>query len=99
MAIAEPPEELEVRAALREERRALAESLDALRSELGEATDVRTQVEQRLVPVLPLALAAAFAAGFVLGGGIGAAVRLALRISREGRVKAKAGPLALVVRR
>jgi hypothetical protein len=99
MGIAEPPEELEVRAALREERQRLVESLDELRGEIDEVTDVRAQLEERIVPVLPVALLAAFAVGFVLAGGIGATVRLVLRVSREGRVKARAGPLALVVRR
>jgi hypothetical protein len=98
MAIAEQPEDLEVRAELREERRRLAESLDELRSGIDDVTDLRSQLEGRIAPVLPLALLATFAAGFVLAGGIGATVRLALRISREGRVVAKLGRFALVDR-
>jgi hypothetical protein len=98
MAIAEQPEDLEVRAEIREERRRLAESLDELRSGIDDVTDLRSQLEGRIAPVLPLALLATFAAGFVLAGGIGATVRLALRISREGRVVAKLGRFALVDR-
>jgi hypothetical protein len=99
MAIAEQPDDVEVRAELREERRQLAESLDDLRSGIDDATDLRSQLEGRIAPILPLALLATFAAGFVLAGGIGATVRLVLRMSREGRVVAKVGRFALVDRR
>jgi len=72
-------EESEVREQIRKERTALADSLDELRGELGEATDVGA----RLGGVLPLAIAGATGAGFVLGGGIGATVRYFMRRSRE----------------
>ena len=72
-------EEMEVREQIRKERTALADSLDELRGELGEATDVAA----RLGGVLPLAAAGAAGAGFVLGGGIGATVRYFMRRSRE----------------
>ena len=72
-------EELEVREAIRRERRLLAESVDELRDELGEATDVAS----KLGGVLPLAVTGALGAGFVFGGGIGATVRYFMRRSRE----------------
>ena len=72
-------EELQVREQIRRERRLLVESLDELRGELGEATDVAS----KLNGALPLAAAGALGAGFVLGGGIGATVRYFMRRSRE----------------
>ena len=72
-------EEMEVREQIRKERTALADSLDELRGELGEATDVAA----KLGGVLPMAAAGAAGAGFVLGGGIGATVRYFMRRSRE----------------
>lgn len=72
-------EELEVREQIRKERTALADSLDELRGELGEATDVAA----KLGGVLPMAVAGAAGAGFVLAGGIGATVRYFMRRSRE----------------
>lgn len=95
MAVTEPRSEQEVRAAIREERQRLASSLDELRSELSEATNL----EAKLGAILPVVLAGALGTGFVLGGGIGATVRLFLRRSREGKVTAKAGRFALVDRR
>lgn len=72
-------EEIEVREQIRKERTALTSSLDELRGELGEATDVAG----KLGGVLPLVAAGAAGAGFVLGGGIGATVRYFMRRSRE----------------
>ncbi|HET7572949.1 MAG TPA: hypothetical protein VFJ77_09830 [Gaiellaceae bacterium] len=92
MAVTEPKSETEVRAAIREKRQQLAGSLEELRSELSEATDL----DAKLSGVLPVAVAGALGAGFVLGDGIGATVRLLLRRSREGTVKARAGRFALV---
>jgi hypothetical protein len=94
MAVTEPRGESDVRQAIRQERHLLADSLDELRGELHEATDLGA----KLGGVLPLAVVAAIAAGFVLGGGIGATVRLLLRRSREGAVKAQAGRFAIVDR-
>jgi hypothetical protein len=94
MATTEPRSEQEIRGAIREERRQLADSLDELRSELGEATDL----DGKLTAVLPAALAGALLLGFLRGGGIGATVRLFMRKSREGNVKATAGRFAVVER-
>ena len=79
MAVTEPRGETEIRGAIRLEREQLAESVETLRSELGEATNIGEKLGRNL----PLILGAALAAGFVLGGGIGATVRYFLRRSRE----------------
>ena len=72
-------EELQVREQIRRERRLLAESIEELRGELGEATDVAA----RLGGILPFAVAGALGAGFFFGGGVGATVRYFMRRSRE----------------
>jgi hypothetical protein len=64
-----------------DERAELVRSVDRLRAEVAEATDVGGLVQARL----PLFVLAAFAAGFVLGGGIGASMRYAARRGRERR--------------
>ncbi len=79
MAVTEPRSEEEVRAAIREERQQLAESVEELRGELGEATNIRARLGANLL----LVAGAALVAGFVLGGGVGATVRYVLRRSRE----------------
>jgi hypothetical protein len=79
MAVTEPRSEDEVRAAIRAEREQLAESVEELRSELGQATDIGAKLGRNLL----LVAGAALAAGFVLGGGIGATVRYFLRRSRD----------------
>lgn len=81
MAATEPHAEGEIRAAIRQERQRLVESVEELRSDLGEATDLGARLGRNLILVAGVALAA----GFVLGGGIGAAVRYFLRRSRETR--------------
>jgi hypothetical protein len=80
-----------IRRELQVEREALARAVETLR----ESTDVMAPVRARL----PLALAGAFAVGFVASGGLGATVRLLFRRRREGRTKARVGPLSLVDRR
>ena len=95
MAATEPRTETEVRAAIRDERQELAQSLHELRTELHEAT----ALDAKLSGVLPMAVAGALGAGFFLGGGIGATVRLFLRRSREGNVKARAGRFEVVEKR
>lgn len=72
-------EELEVREQIRTERRRLTDSLDELRGELGEATDLAGKLDG----LLPMVIAGAAGTGFVLGGGIGATVRYFMRRSRE----------------
>jgi hypothetical protein len=96
MAATEHPSEQEVLSRIREERQQLASSLEELRSELNEATNL----DAKLNGVLPMAVAGALGAGFFLGGGIGATVRLFLRKSRERdrAVRARAGRFAVVER-
>jgi hypothetical protein len=84
----------EVRAELEDERRQLAESVEALREELGQAADVAGKLRSKL----PLVAAGALGVGFVAAGGIGATMRLLMRRSREGETKAKLGRFALVDR-
>lgn len=80
----------ELRRALQAEREQLARAVESLRG----STDLMAPVRAKL----PIVLVAAFGAGFVLSGGIGATMRLLFRRRREGRTKARLGPLALVDR-
>jgi hypothetical protein len=80
-----------LRAELQAEREALAASVDALRGSADPVAPLRGR--------LPLVLAVAFGAGFLLSGGAGATARLVFRRRREGRMKARLGPLELVKRR
>ena len=66
---------------LGEEREKLAEAVETLRSELGEATDVGGKLRANL----PVAAACALGLGFVVAGGIGATARLLLRRGASGR--------------
>ena len=92
MAVEKSDERL--REELAAERAALADAVDDLRTELGEATNVGAKLQSKL----PLAAVGAFGLGFVKAGGIGATMRLLMRRSREGDVKAKAGRFRLVDR-
>jgi hypothetical protein len=80
----------DVRREIESERNQLADAVDGLRDEIGEAASLRGK--------LPIVAAGALGAGFVLAGGIGATMRLLMRRSREGRTKAKFGPFAFVDR-
>ena len=66
----------QVKAEIEAERDRLAGAVDDLRSEMD--------VNAKLRPKLPLAVAAALSAGFVISGGVGATMRLLARKSREG---------------
>jgi hypothetical protein len=85
----------ELRHQIESERNALANSVDSLRSEISEATNISGKLRAKL----PAAAGGALAAGFVLAGGIGATVRFIFRKGREGETKAKAGRFRLVDRR
>ena len=76
------------------ERAQLAEAVEELREEVGEATNVSAKLRSKL----PVLTAGAMAGGFVLAGGIGATMRLLARRSREGERKAKLGRFSLVDR-
>lgn len=68
-----------IRRQIEHERNELARSVDQLRANVKEATDVRSKVAAHL----PVVAAGALAAGFVLAGGIGATVRLLFRRGPE----------------
>ncbi len=69
----------QVKREIEAEREQLAQAVDALRSGLGEATDIGAKLRGRL----PLAAAGALGAGFFLAGGIGATMRYFARRGRE----------------
>jgi hypothetical protein len=88
-------DEQEIRRELRVERDRLADAVDELRTEIGEAADVGGKLRSKL----PLAAAGAFALGFAKAGGIGATARLLMRRGREGDEKASVGRFRLIDRR
>src|SRR5437764_118940 len=67
----EPRTEAQVRSEIEAHRNELASSVEALRGEIEEATDIAGKLSARL----PLVTAGALGAGFVLAGGIGATSR------------------------
>jgi hypothetical protein len=89
------PSTTELRGRIERERNALASSVDSLRDEIKEATNVSAKLRAKL----PAAAGGALAAGFLLGGGVGATVRLVFRRGREGETRARAGRFRLVDRR
>lgn len=82
----------DVRRDIHAERDRLAQAVETLRADLGEATDVAGKLRARL----PAVAAGALGLGFVAAGGIGATMRLLMRRSREGTTKARVGRFALV---
>ena len=84
----------QVRRDIEVERERLASAVDALKTGIGDATDIAGKLQARL----PAAAAAAFGAGFVLWGGIGATMRLLARRSRSGDTAAKLGRFTIVDR-
>jgi hypothetical protein len=84
----------EIRTEIETERLALADSVNSLRSEISEATNISGKLRANL----PAAAGGALAVGFVLAGGIGATVRFVFRKGREGETKARAGRFRLVER-
>lgn len=87
-------EERRLRREVTAEREQLADAVDELRAELGEATNVGGKLRSNL----PGAAVAALGAGFVVAGGIGATMRLVMRRGREGTQKAKVGRFSLLAR-
>jgi hypothetical protein len=88
-------EEERLRKQLGSEREQLADAVETLRSELGEAADISGKLQSKL----PAVAAGALGLGFVAAGGLGATARLLFRRGREGDEKAKAGRFSLVRRR
>jgi hypothetical protein len=84
----------QIRREIETEREQLADAVETLRSELGEATDVGAKLRAHL----PIAAAGALGAGFFLGGGVGATMRLIARKGREGDTVVKSGRFRLVRR-
>jgi hypothetical protein len=76
------------------EREELARAVEALREDLGEATDITGKLRSRL----PLVAGGALGLGFVAAGGIGATMRLLFRRGREADEKARVGRFSLVDR-
>lgn len=84
----------QVRRDIEAHRDELAGAVDALKRDLGRATDVAGKLRANL----PAVAGAAVGAGFLLAGGIGATMRLLARRGREGREKARVGRFSLVDR-
>jgi hypothetical protein len=84
----------EIRRELESEREQLAQSVDTLRGQVNELTDVSSKLEKNL----PAFAAGALGLGFVLAGGIGATMRLLVRRGREGDEKARFGRFSLIDR-
>lgn len=87
-------DEERIRRELSTERAQLADAVETLRSELGEAADIGGKLRSKL----PAVAAGALGLGFVAAGGIGATARLLFRRGREGGATAKAGRFSLVRR-
>jgi uncharacterized membrane protein len=86
------PEQL--RREIEAEREQLAQAVDNLRDEIGEATNVSAKLRGKL----PIVAGAALGAGFFIAGGVGATMRLLARRGREGREKARFGRFSFVDR-
>jgi len=84
----------QVRREIETERDQLAASVDHLRAEVAEATDVGAKIRSKL----PVVAAGAVGAGFFIAGGVGATMRLLARRGREGRTKARFGRFSFVDR-
>jgi hypothetical protein len=84
----------QVRREIEAERDQLASSVDVLRSEIDDATNIGAKLRSKL----PVVTAGALGAGFLLAGGIGATMRLLARRGREGREKARFGRFSFVDR-
>ena len=87
-------DEQRLRRELSAEREQLADAVEELRAELGEATNIGGRLRSNL----PVAAAGALGVGFIAAGGIGATMRLIMRRGREGTQKAKVGRFSLLSR-
>ena len=96
MADGRTPEQ--IRQDIQAERERLASSVESLREELGEVTNVKAKLQASLQANLPAVAAGAAGAGFFLAGGIGATMRFLARRGREGTPRARAGRFWLVER-
>jgi len=87
-------DEQRLRRELSAEREQLADAVEELRAELGEATNIGGKLRSNL----PVATAGALGVGFIAAGGIGATMRLIMRRGREGTQKAKVGRFSPITR-
>ena len=87
-------DEQRLRRELSAEREQLADAVEELRAELGEATNIGGKLRSNL----PVATAGALDVGFIAAGGLGATMRLIMRRGREGTQKAKVGRFSLLSR-
>ena len=69
----------QVRRDIESHREELAEAVDALRRDLGKATDIAGKLRAKL----PVVAAGALGAGFLFAGGIGATMRVLARRSDD----------------
>jgi len=81
----------QVRLEIEAERQQLADAVEYLRDELGEATDITGKLSAKL----PVVAVGGVSAGFVLAGGVGATMRYFARRGREGHEKARLGRFSL----
>ena len=84
----------QVRQDIEQQREQLANAVEELRDEVGEATNVSAKLRANL----PAVAAGALGAGFLFGGGIGATARLFFRRGREGTEKARVGRFTIIGR-
>ena len=84
----------DIKREIEQERNELARSVETLRSQIKEATDVRGKLARNL----PVAAGVALGTGFLLAGGVGATMRLLFRRGREGSTKARFGRFVVVDR-
>jgi uncharacterized membrane protein len=91
---AKAPSPEQLRREIEAEREQLAQAVDNLRDEIGEATNVSAKLRGKL----PIVAGAALGAGFFIAGGVGATMRLLARRGREGREKARFGRFSFVDR-
>ena len=87
-------DEQRLRRELSAERAQLADAVEELRAELGDATNIGGKLRSNL----PVATAGALGVGLIAAGGIGATMRLIMRRGREGTQKAKVGRFSLLSR-
>jgi hypothetical protein len=85
MPAARTPEQ--IRDELDTERAGLAEAVEHLRGEIGEAANITGKLRSKL----PIVAGAAGSVGFVLAGGVGATLRYFARRGRESDEKLRVG--------
>lgn len=89
MAPTRTPEQ--IRADIEVQRTQLAASVEHLRDEISDATNIGAKVKAKL----PAATAGAASVGFVLAGGVGATARYFARRGRERHEQARVGRWSL----